>query len=364
MPGIASAAITAFYLFDVAEAITLADLPEAIRRFMSEARLVPTPAIPSYVGYQQPPRVLEGAAVGIEGPAGFTSRFKVYDYGIVSVALTRPFAGSWAELIAIGQQIVENEALEAQAEAACRALVERLTPVMVRPRRSFLTEDYVVFVVTALEERLSGSALLERFGEEIAMLLRGERHALSRQERQEVLRDSLSYFAHDLVVPTWNGALVYDTEAGAASALEILELANSQLLQYRYYDDLLDAELAGTYAKLQAPRWYDALAGRRFTRAARHLHQVYIEVNELTDRTENALKVVGDMYAARLFARVGARVGLDGWKASVEDKLKTLDGIYRFAVEQTGMRRGQFLEATIVLILILELALVLLGIMA
>jgi hypothetical protein len=145
--------------------------------------------------------------------------------------------------------------------------------------------------------------------------------------------------------------------AGAASALEILELANSQLLQYRYYDDLLDAELAGTYAKLQTPRWYDALAGRRFTRAARHLHQVYIEVNELTDRTENALKVVGDMYAARLFARVGARVGLDGWKASVEDKLRTLDGIYRFAVEQTGMRRGQFLEATIVLILILELAL-------
>ena len=161
MPGIASAAITAFYLFDVAEAITLADLPEAIRRLMSEARLVPTPAIPSYVGYQQPPRVLEGAAVGIEGPAGFTSRFKVYDYGIVSVALTRPFAGSWAELIALGQEIVENEALEAQAEAACRALVERLTPVMVRPRRSFLTEDYVVFVVTALEERLSEAGVPE-----------------------------------------------------------------------------------------------------------------------------------------------------------------------------------------------------------
>jgi hypothetical protein len=111
------------------------------------------------------------------------------------------------------------------------------------------------------------------------------------------------------VVPTWNAALVYDTEAGVEVALEILEFANSQLLQFRYYDDLLDAELARTYAQVQAPRWYDVIGGRRYTRAAHHLHAVFIDVNELTDRTENALKIVGDIYAARLFALVAARLG-------------------------------------------------------
>ena len=57
------------------------------------------------------------------------------------------------------------------------------------------------------------------------------------------------------------------------------------------------------------------------------------------------------------------RLGLETWKSDVEQKLETMDDIYRFAVEQTAMSRGQFLELTIVLILILELVLFFLGIM-
>jgi hypothetical protein len=40
---------------------------------------------------------------------------------------------------------------------------------------------------------------------------------------------------------------------------------------------------------------------------------------------------------------------LQRWKQSVEDKLETLDDIYRFAVEQVTNSRGQFLELTVVL---------------
>jgi hypothetical protein len=47
-----------------------------------------------------------------------------------------------------------------------------------------------------------------------------------------------------------------------------------------------------------------------------------------------------------------------------EAKLKTLDDIYGVAVEQSAMSRGQFLELTVVLILILELALILMGVMS
>ena len=90
---------------------------------------------------------------------------------------------------------------------------------------------------------------------------------------------------------------------------------------------------------------------------------MFIEVNELTDRTENALKIVGDIYAARVFHLASARLGLARWKQSVEDKLETLDDVYRFAVEQVSISRGHFLELTIVLILIFELVLFFLGIM-
>jgi hypothetical protein len=45
------------------------------------------------------------------------------------------------------------------------------------------------------------------------------------------------------------------------------------------------------------------------------VHSLLIDVNELRDRTENALKFVGDVYAARLFSLAAARLGLDQWKA-------------------------------------------------
>ena len=47
----------------------------------------------------------------------------------------------------------------------------------------------------------------------------------------------------------------------------------------------------------------------------------------------------------------------------MREKLKTLDDIYRFAVEQTAMARGELMELTIVLILVLELVLFFLGVM-
>jgi hypothetical protein len=40
------------------------------------------------------------------------------------------------------------------------------------------------------------------------------------------------------------------------------------------------------------------------------VHSLFIEVYELTDKTENALEVAGDVYAARLFNLAGARLGL------------------------------------------------------
>ena len=47
----------------------------------------------------------------------------------------------------------------------------------------------------------------------------------------------------------------------------------------------------------------------------------------------------------------------------MEEKLETLDDIYRFAVEQIAIARGQLLELTIIAILIFELVLFFMGIM-
>jgi hypothetical protein len=354
--------IVLFYLFDVAETVDLSLIPTLVGTPAVAARLAPKPATPAYVQYGNPPLSFEAETLGIPDIDGYRGRFRVYDYGVISIALTRPFEGAWSDLVSLGQTLIENVEFEQRAEGLCRAMVDRLRPALRMPRASFLSEDYLVYAVHELDRPQTAEELLASHGGDIAVMLRGEQR-LSEQEKSSILGQRISYLVDDLVVPTWNGAFVYDTVSGAQAAFEILEFANSQLLQFRYYDSLLDDELAAIYARLQRPRWYDQWIGSRYTRAAREVHALFIEVNELTDRTENALKFTGDIYAVRLFKMVADRLGLGTWKADVEAKLKTLDDIYRFAVEQSSMSRGQLLELTIVLILIFELILIFLGVM-
>jgi len=355
--------ITAVYLFDVAEEIDLAHVPRLLAAQPAPARLMPKPATPAYVQYQTPPLVVDGEALQRPEIDGFRARFKVYPYGIVSVALSRPFSGPWSDLVAAGHKLIEDEGLASRAEGACLDIAKRLRPVLDQPRASVsLSEDYVVFVLTSMDPPLTADVLIQEHGDDIARLLRGERGTLSAQERDEVLRHRLSYLADDLVIPSWNAALVCDNETGAQAAIEIFEFANSQLLEFRYYDALLDLELGRIYGDLQRPRALDAF-GRRYIRAANQLHALFVDVNELTDKTENAMKIVGDVYAARVYGLVAARLGLGAWKQSVAEKLKTLDDIYRFSVEQTQMSRGHLLELTIIAILVLELVLFFMGIM-
>jgi hypothetical protein len=355
--------ITALYLFDVAESIELERLSAVLGAATAPARFASKPAIPSYVRYQTPPLHIDVEALGFRDVGGFQVRVKVFDYGVVSLSLARSFAGSWSDLVATASRLSVDNSLETGAERLCRQLVERMGPALSQPRAEFLSEDYFIFSISAFDEPASAERVLSENGGAIAQLLRAEDHPLSAQERDEVLRHRISYLADDLVVPTWSSALVCDTDAGVQAALEIFEYANSQLLQFRYYDELLDARLAKIYRELETRPAYNRWWPRRYTRAARRVHALFIDVNELTDRTENALKLVGDVYAARLLALAHSRLGVTSWRESVRDKLKTLDEIYRFAVDQTGMERGELLELAIVLILVFELVLFFMGIM-
>ena len=56
-------------------------------------------------------------------------------------------------------------------------------------------------------------------------------------------RQRFSYFEDDLAVLTWNAALVVEPVAEDTDVQYVLEFANAQLLELRFYDALLDAEL-------------------------------------------------------------------------------------------------------------------------
>ncbi len=148
--------------------------------------------------------------------------------------------------------------------------------------------------------------------------MRGETAQLSEGERNEILQSRISYYPNDLAVIGWNAAFLYDSEAGAETAIQLLEYANSQLLEFRHYDELLTRELGIVYAALD--KGTGMLARWRLARAATKLHTVLLDVNELTERADNAIKFLSDMFSARLYKLAAAKVGVPDYKDLVNQK--------------------------------------------
>jgi hypothetical protein len=170
-----TASVTAYYLFEVAENIRLDALQQALGPAASRATLYDKAPGAPRMRYIQPPVVVDGETLGEPALGEFRVRVKFYDYGVISLALARPASCGWTELVAFSQELVENDALQAQAEAAFRRILPRVAPFLDDVHREVLDEEYVVVGVTSFDPPMSAVEVLERHGAEIAQILRGER---------------------------------------------------------------------------------------------------------------------------------------------------------------------------------------------
>ncbi len=128
---------------------------------------------------------------------------------------------------------------------------------------------------------------------------------------------------------------------------------NSQLLEFRFYDDLLTKELERVYTLLDEGT--GMLARWRLARSATRLHTVLLDVAELTEHADNAIKFLSDMFSARLYKLAASKVGVPDYKDLVTQKVHTAEELYRFMVDQFNQSRAFFLELTVVIILVIEL---------
>src|SRR5438874_2566637 len=128
---------------------------------------------------------------------------------------------------------------------------------------------------------LAAGELLASRAREIAQLVRGDSIPLSDAERQEVLQSSISYSRTDLLVVGWTGALVYGHSEVAEMTMQMLEYANTQLLEFRHYDGLLTLLLDGVYRSLE--RKGGVVDAWRQSREAARLNTIRLDVMELTE---------------------------------------------------------------------------------
>src|SRR5882724_1425575 len=347
-----SGSVLVLIQFDICEEIQLDRLRETLG-IRTQEQISFKHQAPGYVRYQRPPVVEPIEPLVLESGEKLRGEIKYYDYGVLSVVFELPFSGDWDTLVKLGSRWVWDVDFEKYASKIARKCLEKAAPALVKPYKDWLSEDYFIFHVREVAGTPSAAELVETQGARIAQIIRGENAVLSDGERHEALQAKISYYPTDLTVIGWNGTFIYDTAAGAETAIQLLEYANSQLLEFRHYDELLTRELDGVYKFLD--KGTGLLTRWKLARAATKLHTVLLDVAELTEHADNAIKFLSDMFSARLYKLAAAKVGVPDYKDLVQEKLNAAEDLYRFMVDQFNQSRAFVLESLVVIILVIEL---------
>jgi hypothetical protein len=338
---IVEATLRSLVLFDVADFIQIEEIGKMLGGSGEKQVRALSRSAPESVRFEQPP-VIERYPEG---------RIRYYNYGVVSVETDAPFSGTWTELVERSSRWITHGDVEKRALDLLRPRLDRAGNALVKPYQQWLSEDYYVVLVYGIP--CTATELLEKCGMQIAQIVRGEAMPLADDERDDVLKARISYYPNDLAVIGWSAAVVCDTPAGAAPTVQLLEYANTQLLEYRRYDELLTRVLGDVYKQLDEGTGF--WARWRMARRSANLNTIRLDVIELTERTDNAIKFLSDMFYARLYKLASSRVGVLDYRNLVDEKLRTAGELYQFMVDQFQQARAFVLELMVVVILVIEL---------
>ncbi|HEV8694157.1 MAG TPA: hypothetical protein VGQ93_08260 [Lysobacter sp.] len=363
-----SGALIAHRLLDVADAI---DLAQAEALWLAHAggetkRTTLSTASSNELAFEVPPAqlALPPSTIDIDGRATraeMTAR--LYDFGAIAIALRVDVSElSWDEFT---QRCNALDTATGPISASpiwrqtLRSVLDVIGPALRRPSSEHLEEDYLFAIVDRFQQPMTGAEIRSRAN--LAALLSGETRPLSPQEVAELTEQSFSYFVDDLVVVTWDRAFIYEPHRDP-DVIDIIEVANAQLLEMRYYDELLDAELSTMYDLVANARGgLSLLASRRAARLARRLYGLVAEVTELTEKVENSLQVTEDVYLARIYGAALELFRVPRLSDAVDRKLAIIRDTYSALYDEASSRRAELLELAIVLLIVFEIVIALMA---
>lgn len=353
MPAIEDGAVAAYFIFDVAETIDLDEIAKMQSMATERVPLRLRPErTPSYIAFPVPPLSIALADLILFGKKA-NVRLKVYDYGVVSLRIQIPFSGSWVEFAELTSRVRQSPDVVATARKLYEDAKAQISATFRKTHSVELFEDYYVYTVNSFSKKVLGKELLGTYAKEVASLVRSEEVPLSQEEVEEATRVHLSYFEDDLSVVEWDVAFIYDDKEAADTIESILEFANTQLLELRTYDAMLNAELDWIYATDPVEK-NSGLFGHSANQRAQRLRLMLVDIGELIDRTNNALKIIGDAFYARVYRDIRTRLGLSEWEKQIGNKLRSVSSIYGFLTDEAQFRRGEMLEWIVIALIFIE----------
>ena len=344
------------FVYDIGAAIDLEQAQQRVTDPASRESLPHRRRAPEYFEFQPPPlRVTE------MGEPFVLDRFATsavvncvfFDFGAVEVMYTIDIAGPMANLAALSNALSGNAAMQADARRRVEHLIQRLGPAVNKANIAPLVEDYAIYHAESLSPAADPQAFVDAHAMALAQILRSEGKPLSDQETHEAMSCRISYSPDDLAVIDWQAALIIGTDVDDVRA--VLEFANVELLEMRYLDDQLDRVLDTFYKALSERRWRRSLSLHAGRTDLRRLARLQMESAVLFEEVNNALKLLGDQFLARVYRLASQRLHIPDWDASILRKLQTVESLYSKLSDFQNTRRLELLEWIIILLIAISI---------
>jgi len=194
------------------------------------------------------------------------------------------------------------------------------------------SEIYSVFEVSGYkgepEQFLEHAAIIA------ALLKSEEKIALDKKEIEHTLSAQIKYANHDLAIIDWDGAFLFDHEGDFESTIELLTLANVQLLRHRTLDRQLDERLEKMAKLVKKPeKKFFFFKEKELIQGLKEIIKDRMASISQFHALEREIKLIGDWYSARLYDLTAKKFKIDEWRESIKDKMDSIEDVYSIVVE-------------------------------
>jgi hypothetical protein len=347
-------ALRFYRIFDIGREIDLDWLEKALARNYFTARTSFVRVKQKSIMIEEPPLMIQMNPIRVERdgrPFEFSVVARVYDIGAISFCFI--YENSDADY----STLEEIAFLFAGQEGLSEFYVQYLKTLgeIIRPHiKNFAInpdffEDYTVYMTNRRDDSIDPVPLLI-----------GEKTNISPQMRQEILRNSLSYTTDDLAILSWDSALLCNPDS-PIDLIDLIEFANVQVLELRYYDQELTREMEEMYENIEhADKLSQFSRSRQYHAIMAKQMKTYAEISEVIEKVDNLIKVTEDVYYARVYATALKVFRSGQWSESVTRKIDVIRENYSMLSDEVRIQHSNFLEWVVIILIALEFGLAIL----
>lgn len=287
---------------------------------------------------------------------------KIHNFGGISLIYKVPFSSTFKDLRKTCTHLIElyNE----QSAQDGVGIYNTIRTAITQPAFAKAHSSYIMLQVNPHPSVGEPSSLQKIHGEAIATILRLETETLSEHQISEIWESAIGYFRGEIMVIDTDASFIYTDDY--EDIINLFEFVNIQQLELRYFDRTLDQKLTDIYeGNVKQITWHSYVPFYTMfgDDPVERLWKMKVDISVITERLESNIKIANEPYLSELYHLLNEHLDINGWKDSIEKKLKIIESVQTSHQHKIETNREDMISILISLLIFIELVVGLLNYM-